>query len=127
MQFSSSDELATHMSLKHDTADRVTILSRNESSWTASTMAGEELFKIDDKDLVQVESSSPLNLGNLHDRVAKVVRANRQTLSFLVEGKKLSDDVPLGTLSTLVMKQNMLIERSQKMHALEEQQATTRA
>lgn len=126
MEFSSGDDLATHMKRDHDTADKVVILNRSESIWTACNLVGEELFKVDEKDLIQVESSSPLKLANFHDEVAKVIRVNRQTISFLVEGRELCGDVPLETLNTLIMKQNMLIERSQKMHALEEQLTTKR-
>jgi hypothetical protein len=122
--FSSSDELATHMSQSHDTADKVILINRSESFWTASTLAGDELFQVDHSDLVQADPSSPLNVGDLRDRIAKLMRANGQTLSFLGEGKELSDNNPLEHLSMLVVKQTMLIERSQKMHALDERQAT---
>jgi hypothetical protein len=124
--FSSGDELATHMSQSHDTADKVLLFNRSKSLWMASTLAGDDLFQIDHSDLFQADPSSPLNIGDLRDRVAKVMRANGKTLSFLGEGKELSDNVPLEHFSMLVVKQTILIERSQKMHALDEQRATTR-
>lgn len=114
--FNDSIGLTAHMRENHTTADKIVMLSRSNSSWKASTLAGKDLFEIDGSDLVQI--------GNLREKISEAIGgATTQMLSFLVDGREVGDAAALENLSVVIIKRHMLVEQAAKTQALEEMHA----
>lgn len=118
--FPTVDDFTKHLREKHETAGKVMVLNRDESLWSASTLAGEIAFQIDHKDIVQADSGDAITVGNLKDGIADAMKQSRHTIALLGDGQTLTDDTLLSNFTSVVMKLDILVERTHKKQALQE-------
>jgi len=109
--FKSNDELIRHMRATHTIADKVVMLARTDSSWKASTMAGQELFQAGDEGIVSIH--------DLRESVAKAWGVEKEVLSFVANDTAAYDTLQLAGVDFLVVKRAMLVEHTTKKNVLD--------
>lgn len=114
--FQSNDELIEHMRATHTIADKVVILTRADSSWKASTMAGQQLFRFVDE-----------AIGSVHELCESVAQAwgvEKEVLSFIANDTEAADTLHLADVDFLLVKRTMLVEPTTKKNALDDKRQT---
>jgi len=100
------------MRVTHTIADKVVMLTRADSSWKASTMAGEELFRVADEGIVSIHG--------LRESVAQAWGVEKEALSFVANDTAAGDTLQLADMDLLLVKRVMLVEPTTRKNALDD-------